>query len=578
MNQNPDLPPSPVVSPSTDDSVAAPSVGAQLIKGALLTYCAIMVIGLVMAICVGNTPQADRERPLFGNVFYVLFAEHEPIGCALQLVAATVLLALQQRGVALFTVWPAWVRRHGIALIAVLTLAVAAIGTFAVYQRFALSLDEYCADFQATIFTQGKIAAPIPAEWQQTARWLKPGFIVYDRDKQTWTGPYLPVYAAMRAVFLLADATWLLNPLLAALSIVAIAGAARRLWPESQAAPWLAAALLASSPQFLITAMSAYSMPAHLALNLVWLWLYARQDRLGMLLAPLIGLAATGLHQPNLHILFAFPFGVRLLWQRRWGWAAYYALSYVAVLLVWMAWWRWVRPSALTDTGKFMALPQSIQLLIQPMNFVLIFSWISLAAGVLALVSLRRWKELPPMVRDLAWGCLLTFVFHFGFNSTQGHGWGYRYFHATLGSFVLLAVAGWQPLCAAWGEKQARTFVVASVLITLLVLFPVRAIQTESVVRPFADADAALRSAKAGTILITPGAVWYGSDLLRNDPFLRNRPLRAFRYRLGPEQLDALRTAGPIADVTPEQLARFGLIPRKTHAPPKPDRPDTMPQ
>lgn len=577
MHQIPDPLTSPVASESADDTPTASAVG-RIIRGALLAYCAIMIVGLVMAICVGNSPNADRERPLFGNIFYVLFAEHEPIGCALQLVAATVLLWLQQRGVALFASVPDWARRRGIALIALLTLAIAAIGTFVVYQHFTLSLDEYCADFQAAIFTEGKIAAPIPAEWHETARWLKPGFVVYDREKQTWMAPYLPVYAAMRAVFRLAGASWLLNPVLAALSIVAIAGAARKLWPESQAAPWLAAAFLASSPQFLITAMSAYSMPAHLALNLVWLWLYTRQDRLGMALAPLIGLAAVGLHQPNVHLLFALPFGVRLLWQRRWGWAAYYALAYVAALLVWIAWWRWVRPGALADSGKVMSLPQMTQLLIQPMNFVLIFSWISLAAGVLALVTLRRWQSLPPIVRDLAWGCILTFVFHIGFNSTQGHGWGYRYFHATLGSFVLLGVAGWAPLCAAWGEKRARTFVGASVLITLLVLFPIRAFQTESIIRPFADADAALRSVKAGTVLITPGAVWYGSDLLRNDPFLRERPLRAFRYRLGPEQLAALRKAGPIADLSPAQLARFGLIPRKTNATPKPDDPDSVPK
>lgn len=554
------------------------STSARLIRWAMLVYCAVMFAGLVLALSLSFQPIAQREHPLAGNIFHVLFAEHEPLGCALQLAVAAALLWIHQRGFAWFAAWPAWVRRHGIALLAALALGITALGTFAVYHRFALSLDEFCADFQAEIFCEGKIAAPIPPEWHEVVRWMKPTFVVYDPVKQTWMAPYLPVYSAMRAVFRLANVSWLLNPALAALSVLAIAGTARRLFSQSAAAPWLAAVLLVSSPQFLITSMSGYSMPAHLALNLVWLWLYARQDRAGLLLAPLIGFAAIGLHQPNVHLLFALPFCARLVWQRRWGWAVYYALAYIAAIAVWMAWWKWVRPNALEASAKWMSLPGSIHLLIQPMNVVLIFSWCSLAAGVLALTVLRQWKALPPMVRDLAWSCALTFVFHFGFNSTQGHGWGERYFYSALGCFVLLAVAGWEPLCAAWGESRARTLAGTSILATLLVLFPVRAAQVESIVRPFADADAALRHAKAGVVLISPGVVWYGADLVRNDPFLRERPLRAFRYKLGAAQIEMFRRAGPVADISPAQLARFGLIPRRIHAAPKPDRPDSMPQ
>ncbi|MEQ1859650.1 MAG: hypothetical protein ABMA13_06925 [Chthoniobacteraceae bacterium] len=545
----------------------------RMVRWALIAYSVLMLVGIALAIGLWPTSLASRETPIPENAFYVLFTLHEPAGCALQLLGLAFLWWAQRRE------WrvTSWARRHAIALLVGLTLVVTSIGTSAVYHRYALSLDEYCAEFQAEIFSEGKIAAPIPTKWQPIVGWLKPGFIVHDRENQTWMGPYLPVYAAMRAVFRLAGDSWMLNPVLSALSVLGIAAVARRLWPQSSAAPWLAAAFLVSSPQFLITGMSAYAMQAHLALNLAWLWLYTRQDRIGMLLAPLIGLAAVGLHQPNVHLLFALPFGVRLLWQRRWGWAAYYALAYIAALALWLAWWRWVRPDAMADSTGMMKLPKLIQLLNQPMSLVVLFSWQSLAAGVLVLLALRRWKTLPPLVRDLAWGCALTFAFHIGFDSTQGHGWGYRYCHSVLGSFMLLAVAGMEPLRQAWGERRAHIFAGASALLSLLVLCPLRALQAESIIRPFADADAALRQAEAAALLITPGAVWYGSDFVRNDPFLHERPLRVVRLRLPIEVLQWLRTEGSVADLTPEQLSRFGLIPRQTHAKPKPHDPDPMP-
>ncbi len=49
---------------------------------------------------------------------------------------------------------------------------------------------------------------------------------------------------------------------------------ARRIWPEDAWAPVMAGIFLAISPQVLITGMTAYSMPAHLFLNLLWLALY----------------------------------------------------------------------------------------------------------------------------------------------------------------------------------------------------------------------------------------------------------------------------------------------------------------
>src|SRR5438105_13456979 len=139
---------------------------------------------------------------------------------------------------------------------------------------------------QARIFLHGKITAAVPEEWLPLARMIKPTIVDYLPTTHSWKSTYLPVYAAMRAVFQSISLQSLLNPLLDAVSVVALFGAARNIWPTQQQNAFVAAALLASSCQFLVMGMTSYSMPAHLALNSIWLWLYSAPDRRRFYFAP----------------------------------------------------------------------------------------------------------------------------------------------------------------------------------------------------------------------------------------------------------------------------------------------------
>ena len=68
---------------------------------------------------------------------------------------------------------------------------------------------------------------------------------------------------------------WMTNADFAANSHLAIAALTRKLLGlTNRTRQFSLPPLLAGSPQFLIMAMTSYAMPAHLALNLVWLWLY----------------------------------------------------------------------------------------------------------------------------------------------------------------------------------------------------------------------------------------------------------------------------------------------------------------
>ena len=96
----------------------------------------------------------------------------------------------------------------------------------------------------------------------------------------------------------------------------------------------IAAALLGTSSQLIVMAMTAYAMPAHLAFNLAWLWLFLRGGKAGHAGAIAVGFLATGLHQLVFHPLFVAPFILRLLFHRRWGLAALYIVAYAGHLPV----------------------------------------------------------------------------------------------------------------------------------------------------------------------------------------------------------------------------------------------------
>jgi hypothetical protein len=56
---------------------------------------------------------------------------------------------------------------------------------------------------------------------------------------------------------------------------------ARRLRPTRLDAAFISTLLVATSSQVLVTSMTSYAMTGHLTLNLIWLWLFLRDDKIG---------------------------------------------------------------------------------------------------------------------------------------------------------------------------------------------------------------------------------------------------------------------------------------------------------
>ncbi len=434
--------------------------------------------------------------------------------------------------------------RRGAWRLAALMLAIACgvifIGARLVYQDFGLAMDEFMAGFDARIIASGRLLASVAPAWRDYVPALQPIFRLELPANAYWSSAYLPMNAAIRAVFVLLGAPTLEGVVLAASALIAVYAVARRLWPDRPDAAVVATALVACSSQFLITAMTPYAMKAHLALNMIWLWLFLRGTRGAHALAGAVAFVACGLHQVIFHPLFAAPFIVSLLRTRRWKLAGYYVAVYGAIGLFWVLYWTIVlraveAPMAQSaDVGARYFLERiagmvdlgPAGLFYMALNLLRFLAWQSPLVLPLAFVGLFAKQEQKRTIIDLAAGMALTLLAMLVLMPFQGHGWGYRYLHGFLGGLALIAAQGWIGVTDG-GDKTARTpalALAASVLVSLVVALPWQAWQVHAFVRPYASAAATIARAKADVVIVDPTDIWYGQDLVRNDPFLRASP------------------------------------------------------
>lgn len=552
-----------------DDQTPEKTFPAPVWRAACVVI-AILIVGVLAAELI-HTAEVDRTDRARNSVFYHLYASTEPVHFLLLIVLTVlsfVLLRFSGSQASILRSWEAY--PWSFLLVAVFgVFVVTLVGRLLVFHNFPLCMDEYLAVFQAEIFKSGHIHAVILEPWREFAKALSPLFTRYDPDQQTWISAYLPVYSALLAGLSLLNLDGAANPLFGAIGALALAGVARAVWPTSKINQLIALLMLVTSSQFLLNSMTYYSLPAHLCLNMVWLWLYTRDDRL-MLLAPWVGSLAIGLHQPVVHALFVLPFLVRLARVRRWPVTLYFAIVYSLACVVWWYWMTFIRtgidPRRTEQIllSSFFSLPGPLQVINQIMYITMLVSWQSLAMTLLVLLAIKDWHSLSPLMKDLAISWALTFGFYVFFRLDQGHGWGYRYSYAVLGNLALLAAAGSKQLEVYLSRTRAWNFVLCSSAFALCIQFPSRCIQAEGFVRPFARSMSFLSSIKEPIVVLDDQSVWYASDLVRNDPLFGSGPKIFFADQLTVDQLNRLARLGAIHIVTPEELTRFGMH-RTTH-------------
>lgn len=466
--------------------------------------------------------------------------------------------------------------RWTLPILAATVLLVAMAGWRLVFQSHAFTQDETMALFDAEIFRGGQALARIPEAWRPYADALEPRFILPVADHAAWVSSYLPGNAALHA--LLDIGPGLASALLAAVAVIAVFGVARRLWPERRDAAIVAALLLATSPQFLFTAATPFAMTAHLACDLVWLWLFLRGGVLGHGGAVAVTVLACGLHQVVFHPLFACPFVLQLWAARRWRLAALYTAAFAAACLGWILYWQLMlghyglRGAGSAGHGLASFLNEVVDLVrafswdgldTMAKNVTRFLAWqnpLALALAAIGVVTLRR---LEGPLAALAAGLALTLAAMFILLPNQGFGWGYRYLHGLLGSFCLIAASGWIAVtggaATGAGAKAWSTLGLAS-LFTVAVVLPSRAIEIEGVVGPYAAAERAIRSTPTELVLVDTDGIAYATALVRNDPLLRNRPLVLDLLGLTPQQVETLCAARSVAMFDARDGEAFDLL------------------
>ncbi len=537
----------------------------------LLTLSVVAGIGFNIAEILLENGMAGSDWLRSDNMFYHLFATYDRWHLAIFIVATLAFVGFLffGRQTEKTIIWP----RISISLLSFAVIAVTAAGVHLIFLNYPFAMDEFYPDFQSKLFAHGQLWGSISENLTPIARAATPPMMNFQPLPTAWTSNYLPVYALLRLPFLLVGFSWLLNPLLAGASVWLLAAVVGKIWPDSRELPLIGALLLASSPQFLMTSMTAYAMPAHVCLNLLWLLLFLKNGRIGFWLPPWLGICAMGLHQPNIHVLFVAPFILRLLWKRDWSKAGYYLAVYAAGSAFWLQFMKWktaILPAVAENLPKaapenvlvgllhLFRMPNLQHLLDHLIGLTEILSWNSWALVFFSALGLFAWKKSPPVIADLLTGLILALDCFLLFPENQGHGWGNRYFYSYMPNFVLLGMAGFCHFRKNFSRAQLDMAIAISLIVFCLQL-PLRAWSCRDVVEPFALASEYLHTRPVETVILDTNCIWYGQDLVRNEPGLEKLPRIVFLRRLDAASLMFLEKKGKYEIVNDKTLAAFGI-------------------
>ena len=456
-----------------------------------------------------------------------------------------------------------------------------------VLSGYDASRDEQMAVFDALIFASGHLTAPIGALWRDHSDALNTVFLSPAEHRGAWVSAYLPMNAAIRAmVAVLTGWPELTGPLWTAAGAFALWGCIRHLWPNDREAAWFGMLLYALSGQILLTGMTAYAMPAHLTLNLFWLWLFLQRRFSHDLLALAVAFVAIGLHQPLMHPLFAAPILLLPVLQRDWKRVSLYFIGYLLIGIFWLRWpeimWHAVQSSA--DAHR----PPGVDYLSRLTETVASNGWAAIPLMLLNLARFVAWNHpllLPlaivgfwksgiaarrysvPMA--LAVGVGLTFFVMMVILPYQGHGFGYRYLHGLIGNIIVLAISGWVSM----GSKlpQWRMIMCRASLGTVLILIPLQLFFAHRFYDAYARPARQISAIDADYAIINASNAPFAADLVLNRPALDNRPIRLIAEEVDPELRQKLCASGARIAIVPDSYLRpindyFGIASSKREA------------
>jgi hypothetical protein len=219
--------------------------------------------------------------PLLGYVARgagAAYGAHVVVGCVLITVHLSVLAAMSQVRSPISGLY-----RLSPLVPATVTLVVSLILSFYAFERMPHVEDEVAYLFQAHTFAGGALTAPLPPEA------AAPGLDYYLMEMKDghWYSATAPGWPAILSLGVLAGVPWLVNPILAALSVMMAHAIASRLSNRDQAD--LVAMMMGASPWLLAMAASLMTHTLTLALMLFgWQMVLRSTDGKALRPQPLI--------------------------------------------------------------------------------------------------------------------------------------------------------------------------------------------------------------------------------------------------------------------------------------------------
>lgn len=429
----------------------------------------------------------------------------------------------------------------GVTLLLLLTF----FGHYLILSGYDHSRDEQMASFDAAVFASGKLIQPLPALWRDHADALNLMFMYPADQRGAWISSYLPFNAGLRALLSTFGTQALAGPLMTALGGVALWGTIRRLWPHDREALTVGCIFYAGSAQILVTGMTSYAMPAHLALNLCWFWLFLRASIRSDIAALFVGFIAVGLHQPLMHPMFAAPVLFLLVRDRRWDRAALYFVGYAAIGAFWLVWpnfiWQLVQADPATlrpegvdyatrltqvlSHGDPLGLPNMVS------NILRLIAWQHLLLVPLLMLGAKVART-DRLAGALAGGIILTIFAMAVLLPYQGHGFGYRYLHGLIGNAILLAIYGWRSIAKTAEIRKWRGLMWRTTVAGGFALLPVQGWMAYSFYAAPAEVSDRIDKIDADFAIIGAGDTRDAFDLIYNPPALDRRPVRLLRQAM----------------------------------------------
>lgn len=537
----------------TDSGRIAPAVAAQI------------------AICLSGVAAIVWFNGTFGVSRYLFVTVDIPgfvIGALTAIILVAVVYLMPERSVRRLA--EVQIDRLPVAAVVLATGAVSAFATLFVYHGYALSMDEWMPRLQSKLFLSGALTGQLAPEWRDYGRAMFHVFATYDPQTGQVASSYRPGMAALYSAFDLVGLGIYASAILNAGAVGLAAVVTRQLRPQSRTAPVVAALLLATSQQALAGSLTSYAMTGHLFLNLLWLHLFLRDTMRMHLLAALVGVVTASLHQVHVHIFFALPFLLTLLRPFRPRLIVLYGLVYLFGHLAVLSWDR-VLIAQVADQGTGGArntldilaaigrLPDLSDLASIWANLTRLAGWQSLALLPL-LLALWRSGERAPWTGLLLASVMTSLLPYVILMPDQGHGWGYRYLHGLLGNFAILAAVGWDVSCTKTARPRYRAAVMALLLVSPLVMLPLRAVQIENFVEPYAAATRLTMSQDADVVIVDSLRVFVGVDIPRNDPLSQGRPVAMSLRALEPGQIADLCRSYDVTFLSVDVLGPLGLV------------------